>query len=130
MDWIELLKQVFDVCIIPLLGVATVFLVALIKKKSAEVAAKTDNEIAAKYITMVGDTISACVTATNQVYVNSLKETGAFTVEAQKEAFQKTLSAVLSLLSDEAKTYIQTAYGDLNTYLTTQIEAVVNEKRA
>ena len=51
-------------------------------------------------------------------------------VEAQKEAFQKTLSAVLSLLSDEAKTYIQTAYGDLNTYLTTQIEAVVNEKRA
>lgn len=130
MDWIELLKQVFEVCIIPLLGVGTVFLVSLIKKKSAEVAAKTDNEIAAKYITMVGDTISACVTATNQVYVNSLKETGAFTIEAQKEAFQKTLSAVLSLLSDEAKTYIQTAYGDLNTYLTTQIEAVVNEKRA
>lgn len=126
MDWMEILKQIFEVCIIPLLGIATVYLITLIKKKANEIAEKTKNEKAAKYITMVADTIATCVVATNQTYVNSLKEKGEFGIEAQKEAFQKTLDAVLAILTEDAKEYLKVVYGDLNKYLTTQIEAMVN----
>jgi hypothetical protein len=36
---------------------------------------------------MATDTITNCVIATNQTYVNSLKEQGKFDEAAQKEAF-------------------------------------------
>ena len=74
---------------------------------------------------MVTDTITNCVVATNQTYVNALKEQGKFDEEAQKVAFQKTLQAVLTILSTDAKNYIQEVFGDIDTYLNQLIEAEV-----
>lgn len=129
MDKIELLQQIFEVCIIPLLAVLTGYIVKLIKTKSAEIQATTDNAIADKYIAMLADTITQCVIATNQTYVESLKKDKAFTAEAQAEAFDKTLNAVMDVLSEDAKKYITETFGDLETYLTTQIEAAVNTNK-
>lgn len=78
---------------------------------------------------MVYDTVVKCVIATNQTYVEALKKNGAFTKEAQEEAFNRTMDAVLAVLSDEAKDYIIAATGDLNTYLTQLIEAEVNDNK-
>lgn len=129
MDKIELLQQIFEVCIIPLLAVLTGYIVKLIQTKSAEIQATTDNAIADKYIAMLTDTITQCVIATNQTYVESLKKDKAFTAEAQAEAFDKTLNAVMDVLSEDAKKYITETFGDLETYLTTQIEAAVNTNK-
>lgn len=132
MSWekvLPFLQEIFQVCVVPLLGILTAYLVKFINAKSSELVAQTDNELAQKYLSMLTETIEACVIATNQTYVNSLKEKNAFTAEAQKEAFNKTLDAVKAVLSDEAKEYLTTAYGDLNTYLTNQIEAQVNQNR-
>ena len=116
MDKIELLQQIFEVCIIPLLAVLTGYIVKLIQTKSAEIQATTDNAIADKYIAMLTDTITQCVIATNQTYVESLKKDKAFTAEAQAEAFDKTLNAVMDILSEDAKKYITETFGDLETY--------------
>ena len=35
----------------------------------------------------------------------------------------------MAILSDDAKTYINETFGDVETYLTTQIEAAVNENK-
>jgi hypothetical protein len=78
---------------------------------------------------MISSTITDCVIATNQTYVNSLKESNSFTKEAQEEAFNKTFSAVLAILSDDAKAYINEATGDINVYLTQLIEAEVNKNK-
>lgn len=129
MDKIELLQQIFEVCIIPLLAVLTGYIVKLIQTKSAEIQATTENAIADKYIAMLTDTITQCVIATNQTYVESLKKDKAFTAEAQAEAFNKTLNAVMDVLSEDAKKYITETFGDLETYLTTQIEAAVNTNK-
>lgn len=126
MDWMMMLYQIFDLCIIPLLGVLTMYLVQFIRMKSQEITDKTENELADKYIQMLTDTITACVIATNQTYVDSLKKQGKFDVEAQKEAFNLTFNAVMAVLSDEAKHYLASIYGDLTTYITTRIEAEVN----
>ena len=126
MEWMTLLYQIFELCVIPLLGVLTMYLVQFIKMKSQEISDKTDSELADKYIQMLTDTITTCVIATNQTYVESLKKQGKFDAEAQKEAFNLTYNAVMAVLTDEAKHYLAAIYGDLTAYITTRIEAEVN----
>ena len=126
MEWMSLLYQILEVCIIPLLGLATAYLIKFIKIKSTEIQNKVDNDNADKYIQMVAETISACVIATNQTYVEALKKQNAFTMEAQKEAFQLTYDAVMTILTEDAKRYLAEIYGDVAAYITTKIEAEVN----
>ena len=128
-QWLDLLFQILEVCIIPLLGVLTAFLVKFIKVKSNEITEKVNNDIADKYITMLADTISACVVATNQTYVEALKKDNAFTKEAQLEAFDMTYKAVMLILTEDAVTYLTNIYGDLSAYITAQIEAEVNKSK-
>lgn len=129
MDWLQLLYDVFEVCIIPLLGVLTVYAVSLIKKKSAEIAGRTDNELLKKYTELLTNTITDCVTATTQTYVESLKNQGSFDAEAQKVAFNLTYDAVLAILSDDAKEYLNSVYGDLTAYIMNKIEAEVKAQK-
>ena len=121
----ELITQIFEVCIIPLLGVLTAFFVKWVNAKSAEMVDKAKNETQAKYITMLNNTISDCVIATTQTYVETLKKQGAFDAEAQKAAFTMTYEAVVKLLTDEATAYLNEVVGDLNLYITQKIEAEV-----
>jgi hypothetical protein len=126
MEWLPLLYEILQVCVIPLLGVLTAYVVKFINAKSAEIQHKVDNDNADKYIAMVADTISACVIATNQTYVDALKKQNAFTAEAQKEAFNLTYNAVMNILTEDAKKYLTEIYGDVTTYITNKIEAEVN----
>ena len=129
MDWIVMLYQIFELCVIPLLGVLTMYLVQFIRKKSQEITDKTDSELADKYIKMLTDTITTCVIATNQTYVESLKKQGKFDAEAQKEAFRMTYEALMATLTVEAKEFLAIAYGDMEVYLKTLIEAKVNTNK-
>lgn len=126
MDWLALLSDIFEVCVIPLLGVLTMYIVKFIQVKSSEITGKVDSDLADKYIKMLAVTIENCVIATNQTYVEALKQTGKFDAEAQKTAFNMTKNAVMTILSEEAKKYLESAVGDLNEYITQQIEAAVN----
>ena len=126
---ILMIREIIEVCLIPLLGVLVTYLVKYINTKSQELEASTDNELAKKYISLSSSTITNCVIATNQTYVETLKKQGKFDAEAQKEAFNMTLNAVMALLTDEAKQYLSEIYGDLNTYITNQIEATVNQNK-
>ena len=129
MEITELVKQIFEVCLFPLLGVLTTFLILFINKKSQELKAQTDNELYHKYIDMLEETVVNCVIATNQTYVDSLKKQGKFDLEAQKEAFNRTYSQVMLILADDAKVYLESAVGDLNAYITNMIEAQVKENK-
>ncbi len=122
-----MVTQIFQICIIPLLGILTKYVVDFLNAKRLEIKQKTDSELAEKYTDMVIDTVTTCVIATNQTYVESLKQTGSFNKEAQEQAFQMTLDAVLATLSEEAKKYIKEITGDIDTYLTQLIEAEVNQ---
>ena len=125
----EIVIQIIQVCVIPLLGILTKFLVDYLSAKREEINSKTDNEIAQKYTNMIYQTVVDCVIATNQTYVDSLKKSGSFDEAAQKEAFNRTMNAIMTILSDDAKEYITEATGDLNTYLTQLIEAEVNKRK-
>jgi hypothetical protein len=124
-NWLDILYKVFEVAIVPILGAATVYLVTLIKAKKQEILDKTKNETAQKYIEMLDKTITECVLATNQTYVESLKKAGKFDADAQKEAFRITYEAVMGILTDEAQKYLNESIKDLNSYITTKIESQV-----
>lgn len=129
MEWMVILQQVFELCIIPLLGIVTFYIVQFIKTKTEELNANNSNEILNKYIEMLSNTICECVIATNQTYVDSLKAQGKFDIEAQKKAFEMTYNSVISILTDDAKLYLTSIYGDLTSYITNMIEAEVNKNK-
>lgn len=129
MDWLDLLYDVLKLCVIPMLGVLTAYLVSWLEAKKVETQNKIDNDIADKYIGMLFETISDCVSATTQTYVESLKAQNAFDAEAQKVAFQMTFNAVMAVLTDEAKEYLTAIYGDLTAFITNKIEAEVKAQK-
>ena len=129
MNWVDLLNEIFRLCILPLLGILTTFLVKFLKSKSDEIINKTDNDLIDKYISMLTDTICNCVIATNQTYVDALKAAGTFDEAAQKKAFEMTYNAVLAILSDDAKEYLIAIFGDLDELITSMIEAQVKENK-
>ena len=135
--YLRLLSEIFEVCIIPLLGILTAYAVAYLKAKKEEILAKIvtnktqeEKELMSKYLDMVEKTVTNCVMTTNQTYVDSLKQEGKFNADAQKIAFDKTLDAVLAILSEDAKVYLTQIFGDLNVYLTNLIESQVKINKA
>ena len=122
----ELITQIFEVCIIPLLGVLTTFLVRYINAKMKSLTDTTNDEKQKKYIEMLNNTITDCVIATTQTYVDTLKKQGKFDKEAQEQAFLMTFNAVSSLLTEESKKYLNEAIEDLDLYIKQKIESEVN----
>ena len=129
MEWLVILNEIFQVCIIPLLGLLTAYAVKFIKAKAGEIAANQESAIVDKYVLLLSETITDCVIATNQTYVDALKEQNAFDKEAQAVAFQKTFDAVMNVLSADAKEYLTHIYGDLTAYITARIEAEVKANK-
>lgn len=126
----ELMTQLFELVLIPLAIAITKFLIDFLAAKRDEVKSKTDSDLAKKYIDMITDTITRCVIATNQTYVDSLKKQGRFDPEAQGIAFNMTYQAVMSILSEDAKKYIEESTGDMKTYLIQLIEAEVAKNKS
>ena len=123
MEWTTILTEIFKVCVIPLLGILTAFVVAWIKSKINNINAKTNNELLKSTLDTVETIVINAVIATNQTYVDSLKEQNAFDVEAQQKAFQKTYDVVMASLTEDTKNGLMKLTTDLNLYITEMIEA-------
>ena len=129
MDWLDLLYDILKLCVVPLLGVLTGYLIKWLNAKEIEVLDRVDSDKGDKYIAMLFETVRDCVSATTQTYVDSLKKQGKFDAEAQKNAFQMTFDAVMVVLADDAKEYLTSIYGDLTAYITNKIEAEVKAQK-
>jgi hypothetical protein len=103
--------------------------VVLIKNKTKQITDKTDSDLTDKYINMLSDTITTCVVATNQTYVNNLKKENMFDKNAQKEALNMTVDAVKQILSVDAQKYLSEIYGDVSALITQKIEAEVAKNK-
>ena len=120
------LTTVFEFIISPLLILLTSFAVKWINARANNLKAETDNQIVQKYIDMLNKTIATTVTAVNQTYVDDLKNQNAFTIEAQKEAFQRVYDVVINSLTEEAGFYLAEIINDLDAYVRNKIEEQVN----
>jgi len=76
MEWLTIITQIFEMCIVPLLGLLTVKIINWLANKNKAINEQIDNALAEKYTTMFFQTVQECVLATNQTYVNELKKQG------------------------------------------------------
>ena len=76
------------------------YLVALLKRQTAQIEKDLDNETAAKYMNMAVDAVAQAVAYTAQTFTDSLKAEGKFTKEKQLEAFEKSKNKTLEILGD------------------------------
>lgn len=129
MEWTDILNQIFEVCLIPILAFLTTALINWIKTKIEQTKTLTESEITIKYLNLLEDTIVACIEATNQTYVEALKGQNAFDAEAQRIALEKTKNAVLTVLSEDAITYLTNFVGDLNCFIENKIEAKIAQSK-
>ncbi len=87
---------------------------------------KVNNEKAAALLTTATTIVLNAVRSVFQTYVESLKASGNFDSTAQLEALKKAKEIALSQLGDDVKEYISTNYGNLDGWLTNQIESTIN----
>ena len=121
-----MVKEILEGVLIPLLIILARYLIVFLDAKRKELKEKTNNDLANKYIDMIYNTVTNCVIATNQTYVEALKNQNVFTKEAQEQAFRMTYESVMAILTDDAKDYLASVVGDLQTYIVKLIEAEVN----
>lgn len=125
MEWLDILNtaaQTLVPLVLTALVVTALFYLEKLMKKGKEA---TDSELVDKYLDMLQNTITDAVLATTQTYVDAMKKQNMFDKEAQKHAFKLSYDAVMTVLTDDAKKYIESAVGDLETYITNKIEATV-----
>lgn len=129
----ETLQQIANACVPVLCLLITAggyYLVALLRKRTAQIEKQIENDTAVKYIDMACDAVAQAVTYTAQTFVDALKAEGAFTKEKQIEAFNTAKSKVLKILGDTAVAALREIYGDFDTWLNTKIEQVCRDTKA
>ena len=128
----ENIVQILTACVPVLCLLITAggaYVVALLRRETAKIEKQLDNETAAKYIQMATDAVAQAVAYTSQTYVDTLKKQGAFTKEAQLEAFRKSRDKVMEILSQTAVDALMQIYGDFDVWLNTKIEQVCRETK-
>lgn len=119
-----------DILINVISAVVTTVLLPLISwagtKLIQYIGTKVKNEKAAALLTTATTIVLNAVRSVFQTYVESLKASGSFNAEAQKTALSKAKDIALSQLGDDVKEYISSTYGNLDGWLTNQIESTIN----
>lgn len=118
MTWMNVIISVVSVVLTALAGWGVAKLTAFIDSKISDTTLKNLLNGAVEVVTSV-------VKEVYQTYVENIKGTDAWTAEAQKEALQKALEKTKQLLSESAIEYIETYFGSLEIWLTTQIESTI-----
>ena len=126
----ETMQQIVSACVPVLCLLITAgggYLVALLRRETAQLQQELDNNTASKYMNMACDAVAQAVTYTAQTFVDTLKAEGAFTKEKQLEAFEKAKNKALEILGDTAVAALGEIYGDFDVWLETKIEQVCRE---
>ena len=125
----ELVKIIFEIFLIPLLIFATKYLIGWLNVKAEDIKNSTTNEKLYSYVDLLQTIVVNCVYKTQQTYVDSLKETGDFDLDAQKKALKDTYDAVIKQLSFEASEFLDKQIPDLQGYIINMIEKEVYKNK-
>lgn len=116
---INIISVVVTSIVLPLLSIAGAKLVQLINSK-------IKNNKAANFLSTATSIIINAVRSVFQTYVEALKKEDKFDEASQKLALLKARDIALNQMTDDVKNYITSTYGDLDTWINTNIEATIN----
>ena len=87
---------------------------------------KVKNEKASALLATATNIVLNAVRSVFKTYVESLKANGKFDSASQVEALKRAKDIALSQLGDDVKEYITANFGNLDGWLTNQIESSIN----
>lgn len=116
---INIISVVVTSIVLPLLSIAGAKLVQLINSK-------IKNNKAVNFLSTATTIIINAVRSVFQTYVEALKKEDKFDEASQKIALLKARDIALNQMTDDVKNYITSTYGDLDTWINTNIEATIN----
>lgn len=128
------MNEIFKEFIVTLLtvlatGIASC-LIKLINAKIESIIQTTNDEKKIRFLNWVeNDVIVKCINTTTQTYVQELKEQDKFTVDSQKIAMAKTVTAVLNVLTEADNELLSTYVDDVTTWIKTRVEAYMHESK-
>lgn len=114
--------------LILLITIITAYLVKLINKVCDDTKSKTNNEMLNYAINAVNSISVTVVKAFNQQIVNDLKtksEDGKLTIDEIRMIKNDAIDTIKDSLTDTIKETIETAYGDLDQYISNAIESAI-----
>lgn len=116
---LNIISVVVTAVILPLISYAGARLITWLN-------AKIKDENTKQQLTVATDIVTNAVRSVFQTYVEALKKNGTFDKESQKVALIKAKNDALAQMTDETKEYITKKYGNLETWIITQIESTIN----
>ena len=116
---ISIISVVVTSVLLPLITLGGTKLIQLINQKIKD-------EKTRIILTGLSTIVERAVRSVTQTYVDSLKKSGKFDQEAQRIAFSLAKEEVLKELNQETRLFIETNYGNVNDFVTTQIESTIN----
>ena len=116
---LSIISVVVTSVVLPLITLGGTKLIQLINQKIKD--EKTRN-----LLTGLSTIVERAVRSVTQTYVDSLKKSGKFDQEAQLVALSLAKEEVLKEINEETRAFIETNYGNINDFVTTQIESTIN----
>ena len=116
---ISIISVVVTTVVLPLITIGGTKLIQLINQKIKDDKTRT-------ILTGLTTIVERSVRSVTQTYVDTLKKNGKFDQEAQLVALSLAKDEVLRELNTETKLFIETNYGSINDFVTTQIESTIN----
>jgi hypothetical protein len=105
--------------------------IKLLSIKIQELSIKTKDSKKKEFLAWIeNELIVKCINTTTQTYVESLKASDTFDMQAQKDAMDKTVTSVLSLLTESNSKMLSEYVGDVSTWITTCIENYIKESKS
>lgn len=125
----EFLTELLQAVATAAIPVCAAYLVQFLRRKSKQIGAQIDSLDTKELLAEVTEAVTTAVTYTSQTYVDALKVSGKFTKENQAEALQMAVDKAAMLMTAEARAFLEKAYGDLNAYLVSRVEAEVRVQK-
>ncbi len=110
-------------------GIGT-FLIQLLSAKIKAIINTTEDTKKQRFLTWVNDElIVKCINTTTQTFVEELKSSNSFDKASQEKAMQKTVDAVITLLTDTNKQLLEEYVGDTNAWITMCVENFIQKSK-
>ena len=125
-EFIGTLLQAIVTATIPILAAFAARWMNAMADRAEEGAAR---ERTSRYMAEVTEAVSNAVLHTAQTYVDTLKDSGTWTEENQREALKRAVAQAKALLTVDVHRILTEAHYDVNEYLSALIEAEVKAEK-
>ncbi len=125
MDWTEILIALITAVIGPAILLLSNSGIKYLKAKAEAVSNAEARNLLQNSLYELESAVGIAVTEVQETFVKAIRESGNFNAEIGKEALKKSINRVKEIGSDLALQVVDDATGNLDAWITSQIEAYI-----